>query len=90
MKDTMQITIWDLNPNRIAEINKNLLMAIKDTGAKASITIMSEPPLIARMNLTHRVPLLEIDGNYWNLPPGEPITHKACVQLLQKIALQQA
>ncbi len=82
----MEITIWDLDPNRIADINKNLRMALKDVGIRASIVIMSEPPLISRMNLTHRVPLLEIDGNYWSLPPGEPITRHACIRLLKQLS----
>ncbi len=82
----MEITIWDLDPNRIADINRNLRMALKDEGIKATIVIMSEPPLISRMNLTHRVPLLEIGGNYWSLPPGAPITRHACIRLLQQLS----
>ena len=85
----MEIIIWDLDPNRIAEINRNLRMALKDAGIKATIAIMSEPPLISRMNLTHRVPLLEIGGNYWSLPPGEPITQRACTRLLRQLSGSQ-
>ncbi len=86
----MEIIIWDLDPNRIADINRNLRIALKDVGINANIVIMSEPPLISRMNLMHRVPLLEIDGNYWSLPPGVPITHNACLHLLKQLSSRES
>ena len=81
----MEIAIWDIKPSRIAEINRNLRAALYEAGMKANIMIMSEPPLVARMNLTERVPLLEIDGMYWSLKPGETISREACLSLLNHI-----
>ncbi len=81
----MEISIWDIKPERIAEINKNLRAALYEAGMKANIMIMSEPPLVARMNLTEKVPLLEIDGMYWSLKPGETISQSACLALLNHI-----
>ncbi len=78
----MEIILWDLDLNRVAEISRNLRLALKEADMKANLIIMSEPPLISRMNLTHRVPILEIEGEYWSLRPGETITKKQCSQLL--------
>lgn len=86
MEKALNITLWDLDTNRIADINRNLHTALKKSGLKGTITIMSEPPLISRMNLTHRIPVLEIDGEYWTLRAGEGISEKDCMRLFSLLA----
>ena len=44
---------------------------------------MSEPPLLARMGVLHRVPILEIDGVQWALVPNCTISEEDCRNLLK-------
>jgi len=53
----MRITIWDNHPERIAEIDKNLHLALKYLGLKAIIIWNSEPPQLARENILDRLPV---------------------------------
>ena len=82
MLPRFNVTIWDTNAGRIAEIEKNLLMAMKKAGVLLDIDSQSEPPMVSRMNLLHRMPTLEIDGLFWTLEPGEIISENSCVELL--------
>lgn len=85
MENILEITIWDLDPVRIADIRHNLALAFQDVGIRANIIVMSEPPLISRMQLLHRIPLLEIKGKYWELKRGYPISREACLSLLRQL-----
>lgn len=79
------VTIWDTSPARIAAIERNLIAASKRAGVRVDIDSQSEPPMVSRMNLMHRVPTLEIGGMFWTLVPGEVIAEDACAQLLTMI-----
>lgn len=80
----LQIIVWDNDSRRIAEIEKNLQAALKELRLKALILCNSEPPSIARENLLHRLPVLEIAGRHWSLRPGRPFSKEDCVSLLSK------
>ncbi len=86
----MKITIWDTNPQRIWRIDKNLHLAMRQLGLNGTVDSMSEPPLVSRSGLARRIPVLEIDGNYWNLRPGEDISAEECLNLLRHIFGQPA
>lgn len=81
----MQIIIWDNEADRIAEIDKNLHLALKQLSVRAIVTINSEPPLIAREQLLERMPVIEIYGKYWSLKPGKAFSKKECISLLREI-----
>lgn len=82
MDNPLEITIWDYDADRIAAIDRNLCRALQKHGRQGKVTCMSEPPLLVRVGVIHRVPLLEIGGMYWSLTPGEEISEAACDQLL--------
>jgi hypothetical protein len=80
----IEIKIWDYEPSRLIEIDRNLRMALQQIKADAIILWISEPPLMAREGIIGKEPVLEIDGQYWSLHPGQSITKEQCVQLLLK------
>jgi hypothetical protein len=80
----LQITIWDNDSQRIAEIDKNLQVALIGLKLKALILSNSEPPSIARENLLSRLPVLEIAGRYWSMRPGRTFSKEDCISLLSK------
>lgn len=84
MEKDLEVVIWDLDAKRIHEIDCNLHNAAGSLGMKAKISSMSEPPLVARMGLSGRVPVLEIKGDYWSLPDGVEISEKNCTTLLRR------
>ncbi len=86
----MNITLWDRDATRIADIEKNLRSAMKKLAIEGHITIMSEPPLLNRMGVINRVPLLEINGMYWSLHVEETIPESDIIDLLSALARQQA
>jgi hypothetical protein len=80
----LQITIWDNDALRIAEIDRNLQSALSELKAKGLILSNSESPLLARENLIDRVPVLEIAGNYWSKKTGKVFSKAECLSLLSK------
>ncbi len=80
----LNIVIWDLYPERIAQIDKNLHVALRNLGLKGTITSNSEPPSLFRANMYNRVPALEIEGNFWICKSSTPSVED-CTQLLNKI-----
>ena len=85
----MDITLWDRDATRIADIEKNLRSAMKKLSMQGHIAIMSEPPLLNRMGLINRVPLLEINGMYWSLHVEETIPEADIIDLLTALTRQQ-
>lgn len=81
----LKITIWDSDAARIAGIERKLYAAMKECGAKGRVDSMSEPPLLARMNLTCRVPVLEADGMYWSREPMREFSQAACTKLVRML-----
>lgn len=81
----MHIIIWDNDAGRIAEIDKNLHLALKELSLRAVVTINAEPPSIARENLFGRLPVLEIAGRYWSLHPGKAFSKDQCISLLNRV-----
>lgn len=80
----LKIVIWDNDPRRIAEIDRNLQAAAAKLGLKVLILSNAEPPLIARENLLDRLPVLEIAGRHWSRRPGHAFSRADCVDLLSK------
>ena len=85
----MDITLWDRDATRISDIERNLRSAMKKLAIEGHITIMSEPPLLNRMGVLHRVPLLEIDSMYWSLHVEETIPEKDIIDLLAALVRRQ-
>ncbi|WP_168732502.1 hypothetical protein [Desulfovibrio desulfuricans] len=83
---TKKVVIWDSDTDRISASCNNIHLAMQFLHIKLQIEIMSEPPLIARMGLTGRLPTLEINGNFWAWKEGEAITREAAIMLLQRVA----
>lgn len=84
MSNTLYVTIWDDDVERIESITKNLYEAAKPFGCAMRISSMSEPPLLARMQFTGKTPVLEIGGIYWQLRSGEVPNLESCKKLLEK------
>ena len=81
----IEITIWDHDIERIADIDRNLHRALRKIGRRCQILCMSEPPMLARKGVLHSAPVLEIDGNLWSLKPGDNITEADCDSLVSII-----
>lgn len=79
----LKIVIWDLYPERIAQIDKNLYLSLKKMGIKGLVTSNSEPPSLMRAGIYHRVPALEIEGSFW-MCSNSTLDVDACLQLLNK------
>ncbi len=88
MGESLEIVIWDYNPDRIAAIDRNLHSALKKLGRHGNVTSMSEPPLLARTGMLDRAPVLEIEGKYWSLVPGMEIPETACEQLILQLTAE--
>ena len=86
----MDIVIWDIDAARINDIDRNLRQAMKELGLRGQVTSMSEPPLVARMGLLGKTPVLEINSLYWSLPQGEEITLGQCRILLFTLAMRSS
>ena len=84
MSFPLSIVIWDYDPERIAEIDRNLHLALRGT-----VSSLSEPPLMSREGLVGREPVLEIGDAYWSLRPGETISKEACLKLLSRIVQEK-
>ncbi len=83
----VRITLWDRDAARIAEIEKNIKGAFNELKIKGEIIIMSEPPLLARTGIIHRVPVLEINGLQYSLKAGETMPQRDIVDLLAALKL---
>lgn len=79
----LEIVIWDIYPERIVQIDRNLHISLRNLGIKGIVTSNSEPPSLVRAGIYHRVPALEIDGNFWMCSDSTPDI-EACTQLLKK------
>ncbi len=84
----INITIWDLQPARIHRIEQHLADALRDLQIKGNINSMSEPPLLSRMDMLHRIPALEIDGSLWTLSADREMSYELCFSLLARLKEQ--
>ena len=82
-----EIIIWESNVETIHACESAVSQALKDLGLKVRVSINSEPPLISRMGLWDRLPVLEIRGLHWSLHPGRAFTAGEVTRLLQKTLL---
>ena len=82
---TLKITIWDLEARRIASIERKLYEAMKEYGIRGVVVSQSEPPLVSRMNLTGRIPVLEVGGLFWSQQPGKEFDKAACAEFIKII-----
>lgn len=85
MEKILPVTIWDHDVRRIYEIEKNLRNVLKSMNIQGQISIMSEPPLLARTGVLHQIPLLEIQGKFWGTTPGRSISEQDILALLNII-----
>ena len=86
MSFPLSIVIWDYDPERIAEIDRNLHLALHELNLRGTV---SKPPLMSREGLVGREPVLEIGDAYWSLRPGETISKEACLKLLSRIVQEK-
>ena len=84
----LKVVIWDTDPERIAQIDRNLHLAFKELGLKGLVTCNSEPPSLVRAGLLERVPVLEIADKYWSREPGKAFSLSACMALLKKVCVE--
>ena len=89
MSFPLSIVIWDYDPERIAEIDRNLHLALRELNLRDTVSSLSEPPLMSREGLVGREPVLEIGDTYWSLRPGESISKEACLKLLSRIVQEK-
>ena len=80
MSFPLSIVIWDYDPERIAEIDRNLHLALRELNLRGTVSSLSEPPLMSREGLVGREPVLEI---------GETISKEACLKLLSRIVQEK-
>ena len=76
MSFPLSIVIWDYDPERIAEIDRNLHLALRELNLRGE-------------GLVGREPVLEIGDAYWSLRPGESISKEACLKLLSRIVQEK-
>mgnify|MGYP006995949147 CR=1 FL=1 len=57
MSFPLSIVIWDYNPERIAEIDRNLHLALRELNLRGTVSSLSEPPLMSREGLVGREPV---------------------------------
>lgn len=70
-----KITIWDDNPQRTAEMETHLRMALARWGIDVDIHVNSERPLLARNGMIGTMPAFQVDeGDFWRLRTGESVT----------------
>lgn len=81
-KNKIQVTIWDLSPKRIYRISNYLKKAMIQLDIEGQVCSMSEPPLLGRMGVIHKIPVLEIDGLFWNIENTNDISFDMCICLL--------
>lgn len=76
MSFPLSIVIWDYDPERIAEIDRNLHLALRELNLRGTVSSLSEPPLMSREGLVGREPVLEIGDAYWSLRREKPSPKK--------------
>jgi hypothetical protein len=81
----MHIVIWDIDTERISQIDKNLNTALNEMGVRAVVASNADPLSLERENLLPRLPVLEINGLYWSLKPGKVFSKEECQSLLRRI-----
>lgn len=80
----LTITIIDHDLDRINTCEASIRGALRQLQIQASVTQVSEPPFLARLNMWDRLPVLEIQGNYWSRPGNKPFTVDEIITLLKK------
>lgn len=83
--EPLRIVIWDDEPERLRAAEAELKHALRELCLEGEIASQCEPPLLARMGLTGRTPVLEIDGQYWHLGPGRTPDRRSCCNLLRQL-----
>jgi len=84
MTHTLRIVVLDHQLDRMRECEQAVHQAVRELGLKAEVTMVSEPPYLARLNVWDRLPALEIDGMIWSRKPGEAFSVSEIVGLLRK------
>lgn len=81
----MEIQILDNDARRIAEIDRNINLALRELKINALVTSNSEPPSLAREGLIGKVPVLQIAGKYWSISEKRAFTKQECITLLTRL-----
>lgn len=89
MRKHIDIAIWDSEAERLHAIERNLRLGHAQSGSERRLSCQSEPPLLGRMGLTGRVPVLEIDGLYWSRGQGREFSPQECEELLARIMREE-
>ncbi len=84
MAHTLKIVVLDHQLDRMQECEQAVQQAVRELGLKAEVTMVSEPPYLARLDVWDRLPALEIDGMIWSRRPGEAFTSSEIAGLLRK------
>ena len=84
-----QIILWESDGETIRACELAVYKALKELGLKAIVTVNSEPPLIGRNQLWARLPVLEIQGQWWSFHPGRAFTAEQVTRLFRGIFLDR-
>ena len=84
-----QIILWESDGETIRACELAVYKALKELGLKATVTVNSEPPLIGRNQLWGRLPVLEIQGQWWSFHPGRAFTAEQVTRLFMGIFLDR-
>ena len=77
--------IWDENAQQAMEIKQMLIKAMEGLIVKPEIVIHSEPPMLARHQMTWNTPAIEYQGTVWHCK--SKIRETSIRQLVKKILL---
>lgn len=81
MSFPLSIVIWDYDPERIAEIDRNLHLALRELNLRGTVSSLSEPPLMSREGLVGRDPSLKSEmpiGPYGREKPSPKKPASSC------------
>lgn len=79
------ISVLDHDFERMNACEAAVKQAIKKVGIEATVTKMSEPPYLFRLNIWGRLPAIEIEGKVWSKKGENAFTSDEVVRLLQTI-----
>ncbi|MFQ9867817.1 MAG: hypothetical protein ACLRWP_13130 [Bilophila wadsworthia] len=76
MSFPLSIVIWDYDPERIAEIDRNLHQALRELNFRGTVSSLSNRRSCPAKRLVGREPVLEIGDAYWSYGREKPSPKK--------------
>jgi len=76
------ITVLDHDLERMNACEEAVQLALKELKIKGTVSKVSEPPYLSRMDVWDRIPVLEIEGRIWSKKGKEAYTKDEVARLL--------